>query len=849
MFQDSTRENDCCSLILKKNASNLIKTPDMKPQKLDDQKMHLNLKLKDKKKDKILARWTDGLFYFVKVNRVSPVSGKCMVEFEDQSTADVDFKDLLEEKQEGLTQCHFCFKEDSKPKDQLVRCSNCERDYHQSCHVPPITDEEMVEKFVCRICVFASCAQAGGAKSSGHLAEKYAIMKQHFPYDIEYLTWNAGHTSNMEHCFCYCGGPGIWYNKMLQCCRCRQWFHEACIQSLKEELLIGDRFYFFACAHCNFGIEFLQRMELDWMTITHVTVFHLVMTMGTRYVDLDTDIVPFVMDKHQTFGFKRLINGMHGSQDAIRRILLKILQKNSSIFCCGAEVKKRCTYFGVRERTPPPVPPFSIPVVEHIITSESLKETSLKSITFNPSQFNSSVPYVLRGAKKDVPPSLSARFKESKLAKIARVKSEHNYCTPVKCQEEIPIKRGRKSPTPTHIMADIDANNNSPAKNSPEKSDSIPEEICNDVPSDNSSVKSEQKSSGDKDKGILAAKSSCRVLTYPEEQPKKSFWSLDTAIPEPSSFTGANHPFLTSFEQDNIRQKRKHFEEELLRLSSVIYKDDSSSRDIKKDIPLVSPHPDMNIKGFKGELAELINAFKPSKKSRTLSNECNSLPEKLSVRTSPSHLETSPRIPRASSLSTKTSKLLSLSPHINSQKLSFKNGFNHRKQESSSTLKSSELLDKVAEKRLKALSRCLKNLSPTCGFRFPVLEEKHPPVASSTSLAVTSVPDSSPIKTSSSPKCNKSSLGRLKDARGKKRKICLSDNLKDEMMDSVRRSNRSRHAVKRLEASIGSKSYDYCERLQSTSSGRANADHYEVISLRIRPDNNIVEYLVDWTQQ
>lgn len=34
-----------------------------------------------------------------------------------------------------------------------------------------------------------------------------------------------------------------------------------------------------------------------------------------------------------------------------------------------------------------------------------------------------SVPYVLRGAKKVVPPTLSARLKESKLAKIARVVS------------------------------------------------------------------------------------------------------------------------------------------------------------------------------------------------------------------------------------------------------------------------------------------------------------------------------------------------------------------------------------------------------------------------------------------
>ncbi|CAL1536384.1 unnamed protein product, partial [Lymnaea stagnalis] len=47
-------------------------------------------------KDKLLSRWTDGLFYFVKVTKVTASSKMCMVEFEDKSTASVHFKDLLE---------------------------------------------------------------------------------------------------------------------------------------------------------------------------------------------------------------------------------------------------------------------------------------------------------------------------------------------------------------------------------------------------------------------------------------------------------------------------------------------------------------------------------------------------------------------------------------------------------------------------------------------------------------------------------------------------------------------------------------------------------------------------------
>lgn len=55
------------------------------------------------------------------------------------------------------------------------------------------------------------------------------------------LNWDAAHQTNEEGKYCYCAQKGEWFRRMLQCCRCLQWFHDGCIKNLKYPLLNGDR--------------------------------------------------------------------------------------------------------------------------------------------------------------------------------------------------------------------------------------------------------------------------------------------------------------------------------------------------------------------------------------------------------------------------------------------------------------------------------------------------------------------------------------------------------------------------------------------------------------------------------
>ena len=51
--------------------------------------------------------------------------------------------------------------------------------YHQHCHVPRVEDDEVNQKFVCRICVFASCAQVGWSFYNLHQELSKFLLKSY----------------------------------------------------------------------------------------------------------------------------------------------------------------------------------------------------------------------------------------------------------------------------------------------------------------------------------------------------------------------------------------------------------------------------------------------------------------------------------------------------------------------------------------------------------------------------------------------------------------------------------------------------------------------------------------------
>ncbi|KAE8610600.1 hypothetical protein XENTR_v10012179 [Xenopus tropicalis] len=332
----------------------------------------------------VLARWSDGLFYLGTIKKINKLRQSCFILFEDSSKSWVLWKDIQTgafESEEMV--CSICQEEYSDAPNEIVICDKCGQGYHQLCHTPKIDPNviETDEKWLCRQCVFASTTKRGGAPKKGPNAKALQVMKQSLPYNLEDLEWDIGHKTNVQQCYCYCGGPGDWYLKMLQCCKCKQWFHEACVQCLEKPMLFGDRFYTFICSVCNSGPEYLKRLSLRWVDIAHLCLYNLSVIHKKKYFDSELELITYINDN-----WDRIQPGELADTPRSERYehILDALNENKTMFMSGKEIKKKKHLFGLRIRVPPVPPNAAVKMEKEESTSHEFKIKGRKSSKVTP---------------------------------------------------------------------------------------------------------------------------------------------------------------------------------------------------------------------------------------------------------------------------------------------------------------------------------------------------------------------------------------------------------------------------------------------------------------------------------
>ncbi|XP_072703942.1 PHD finger protein 1, partial [Ciconia boyciana] len=275
-----------------------------------------------------------------------------LVQFEDNSQFLVLWKDISPAAVPGEDQsCCVCSGRALNPENLLVRCEKCGHAYHQQCHLPAARPGP----WMCRRCVFAVATKRGGALKKGPHAKAMLSMKAVLPYQLKSLEWDPPHLTNRQQCYCYCGGPGEWNLKMLQCRGCAQWFHEACTQCLSKPLLYGDRFYVFECCVCTGGAESVRRLPLRWVDVAHLILYHLSVCCKKKYFDLEREILPFANANWDALLLGQLAETPKGERYGQ---LLGALSAHKDRFISGREIKKRKGLFGLHTRAPPAAPHF-----------------------------------------------------------------------------------------------------------------------------------------------------------------------------------------------------------------------------------------------------------------------------------------------------------------------------------------------------------------------------------------------------------------------------------------------------------------------------------------------------------
>jgi len=203
--------------------------------------------------------------------------------------------------------------------------------------------------------------------------------KRTLPYDLDTLDWNKDHSANSQEIYCYCGSSGSWFNKMVRCSRCDQWFHERCLapRPFAMPIISGDPFWLFVCSMCNIGSECLKRMDLTWIDLVHLAIYDLSSKTNRKFHHFDNDLMPFILKNWAFFQLYKHFNCLNDSEKIMKT--KETLSNANNVFEQGVETGQEDGLWALRQFSPPQRPIYKVPDIGIISERTVLDEASVTS--------------------------------------------------------------------------------------------------------------------------------------------------------------------------------------------------------------------------------------------------------------------------------------------------------------------------------------------------------------------------------------------------------------------------------------------------------------------------------------
>ncbi|XP_052838514.1 polycomb protein Pcl isoform X1 [Drosophila gunungcola] len=421
--------------------------------------------------------------------------------------------------------CVACKRSDIE--DVVEICERCGRGYHRGC-----TTEISNGIWSCKRCAKPMKMQ----QPLNHEITKPAGICRQLPYHADKLSWDEKHRVNEEQIYCYCGKPGKFDQDMLQCCKCRNWFHTQCMQNFKRKLLRGDMFFVFCCTVCNNGVEFVRRLQIEWVDVLHLALYNLRKHQHQKYYHLLKDIWPFILEKRHQLPICDKWRAL--PETALMELIKLTLKDYSKRFVCGKEYKRAPVFYALRHSGPPITPKVFLLPHEELSDDVLVKKFKLRLMPVEAGEIEEEP---LKGAPKDVyefntdeDEPVETSEDEIPIKQIIEKAKKQTGQKVDDGVDELPLKQ--KQPEPIEAgaldLADDNANDGDHGK--------LPAPIPPLLEANSSRKRKAFRLS----KRYDNSRNHCDLSSDENSSSSRGTSSLDLIIPPPANFLGRNNPFL-----------------------------------------------------------------------------------------------------------------------------------------------------------------------------------------------------------------------------------------------------------------------------------------------------------------